>query len=97
MGKLKDLRYKKFGMLTVTERFGSDKHGIALWLCDCDCGFKGCVVRGRALISGATKSCGCIRVEIASNKFKEMHKKRASAKEAKKNNPIKLYNETGGM
>lgn len=47
----------KFGRLTVIESKGSIK-GHLVWLCQCDCG-KYSTVRGSALKSGTTLSCGC--------------------------------------
>ena len=35
----------------------------AHWLCQCDCGTKR-IVRAQQLISGQSKSCGCLKVEI---------------------------------
>lgn len=53
-----DMTGQKFGKLTVIKRIGSrSKH--SLWLCKCDCG-KFCEVIRDSLISGNTKSCGCI-------------------------------------
>lgn len=53
-GKFVDLTDQKFGKLTVVERVNN------MWLCKCDCG-RQCKVRGDALKSGNTKSCGCLR------------------------------------
>ena len=57
--ELQDLTGKTFGKLTVICREGSLNNHPA-WLCRCDCGNE-TVVRGRALISGNTQSCGCLR------------------------------------
>ncbi len=57
--KANDLIGKKFGKLIVIERKGSDKYGKSLWLCECECG-KECIKLGGRLISGKTKSCGCL-------------------------------------
>ena len=53
---------KKFERLTVLSEIGRNKHGMVTWLCKCDCGTEK-VVCGRALISGNTKSCGCLKIE----------------------------------
>lgn len=37
----------------------------ACWECKCDCG-NNIVVRGKSLMSGETKSCGCLQKELAS-------------------------------
>ena len=57
--ELQDLTGKTFGKLTVICREGSLNNHPA-WRCRCNCGNE-TVVRGRALISGNTKSCGCLR------------------------------------
>lgn len=54
--KTVDISGKRFGFLTVIKRHHSD-NGVH-WLCRCDCGNE-CVVRGRSLRSGHTRSCGC--------------------------------------
>ena len=56
-----DLTGKKFGKLEVigVHDTGSRK---TYYVCQCDCGNVK-VVRADALISGATKSCGCIKKE----------------------------------
>lgn len=51
-----DMTGKRFGYLTVISKHHSD-NGI-YWLCKCDCGNE-CIVRGRNLRSGHTKTCGC--------------------------------------
>lgn len=59
MRKTLNLVDKKFGLLSVIKREGSDKRQSALWLCVCDCGEQK-LLTSHALISGNTKSCGCI-------------------------------------
>ena len=58
----KEMEGQKFGRLVVIRRDGSNKWGLATWLCECQCGKK-TVVTGRGLRSGNTKSCGCLRKE----------------------------------
>lgn len=58
--QFKDLTGQQFGSLTVITREGSDAAGQALWRCKCECGAE-TVVKGGALRSGNTTSCGCIR------------------------------------
>lgn len=65
MPPLKDLTGKRFGRLTVLERHGSDVHGAPTWKCKCDCGNISIVGRC-GLISGGTKSCGCLAKELSS-------------------------------
>ena len=51
---------QRFGLLTVVSRDGSNSHGRAVWLCQCDCGNKTSITTSR-LTSSETKSCGCPR------------------------------------
>lgn len=66
MKKTPNLTGQKFGRLTVTSRGENTKHGKTSWTCICECG-KPVTVIGSNLRSGATASCGCIRVELASS------------------------------
>lgn len=64
-----DLTDRRFGRLTVIERLPEDHvmpcgSHVPLWLCVCDCGVE-TVVLSRSLLSGRTRSCGCIRQENA--------------------------------
>ena len=54
----------KFGRLTIVGFHGRDTRGKDLWDCVCDCGTKK-VCRGDHLLSGVTKSCGCLNRERA--------------------------------
>lgn len=49
---------QKYGKLTIIDKCGKDKHRNILYNCICECG-NHIVVRGNALSSGNTKSCGC--------------------------------------
>jgi hypothetical protein len=63
-----DLVNKKFGKLTVIERYIDEttlKYKCSYWLCRCDCG-KTRIIRGTSLIEGDTKSCGCLISEMKS-------------------------------
>lgn len=53
-----------FGRLRVVEYFGRAPSGHPLWKCKCQCGAEH-VVRGYSLLQGRTRSCGCLREEIA--------------------------------
>ena len=59
MSKLIDLSGQRFGLLTVIERDGLSANKHATWLCKCDCG-NTVVCMSCNLISGKTKSCGCV-------------------------------------
>lgn len=50
---------KKYGMLTVIRKLGSDKHRRALYECCCDCGVAR-IVNGSALLH-RIRDCGCQR------------------------------------
>lgn len=55
-----DLTGKKFGNLTAIKRTGElTKDRNVIWLCNCDCGNDKCVA-ANLLVSGNTKSCGCL-------------------------------------
>ena len=81
MRQVADLIGKKFGRLTVIKR--AEDHidsrtnkKIIRWLCKCDCGNE-VVVIGKNLTkkNNSTKSCGCLRSEIAT-KFNQQNKKK---------------------
>lgn len=57
---LKDLTNQKFGKLTVLERDKSKIVDNTIWKCQCECGNIVSVASDH-LISGHTKSCGCLR------------------------------------
>lgn len=61
-----DLVGQRFGRLTVVEFAGhsSGKRRARLWKCLCSCGTE-TTVRGRALVTGNTQSCGCLHLEAA--------------------------------
>lgn len=71
-----DLTGKKFGKLEVigVHDTGSRK---TYYVCRCDCGNVK-VVRADALISGATKSCGCIKKEQDKTNLTANHKHKMS-------------------
>lgn len=61
----KDLTGQRFGRLMVLEKAETRNHRT-YWRCVCDCGNYS-DVRSDALISGKTKSCGCLQKESAAN------------------------------
>lgn len=76
MKKAEDLTGRKFGELTVLyrdfdEEANHPNRGSTYWKCKCSCGKEKSVLRS-SLISGATKSCGCIRSKIASQRMSKM-------------------------
>lgn len=58
----------KYGRLTIIER--QKKNGITYWMCRCDCGTVK-TIRQQDLISGKTKSCGCLGKEKSGETGKE--------------------------
>lgn len=58
----KDLSMQRFGKLQVMEYMYS-KDGHTYWLCKCDCGNE-VIRRSDHLITGRSKSCGCLRKEM---------------------------------
>lgn len=68
MGELIDLTGKRFGRLVVIEREGSytspSYYSAPLWRCRCDCGTE-CIIAGKSLRYGKTRSCGCLRSEVS--------------------------------
>ena len=63
-----DLVGKQFGRLTVVGFAGLDSKGRSRWDCLCAEGTR-VIVRGNALMTGATKSCGCLRKDVASQQL----------------------------
>lgn len=60
-----DLSGKRFGRLAVIEQSTNNtNHRGKFWKCECDCG-NFIVTRGDNLLSGSTKSCGCLQKEKA--------------------------------
>lgn len=53
---------KTFGRLTVLRFLGTNEYGKHIYECQCTCGNL-TVVNGGHLISGNTKSCGCLKQE----------------------------------
>lgn len=65
--KLKDLTGRVFGRLTVIRRLTEEegaRRGQPKWLCQCECGRQTHSASGK-LLSGKTKSCGCLGLENA--------------------------------
>src|ERR1035437_542744 len=62
--KYKDLTNEKFGKLTVLTLEEGKR-----WICRCECGNTTTGVKGASLLSGHTKSCGCLQKRIE-NKYK---------------------------
>jgi hypothetical protein len=63
IGKFIDLKGEKFGRLTVIEK-AENRGNYVMWYCECDCG-KDAVISSIHLRDGQSKSCGCLRKELA--------------------------------
>lgn len=59
-----DMTGQVFGRLTVMSLAEKSIDGHIMWLCQCSCGDTTKVWR-QSLVKGRTKSCGCLRVEMA--------------------------------
>ena len=69
--KEKDFIGKKYNKLIVIKKMSEkDKYGNKQWLCKCECG-KFTKTSTHNLVSGHTKSCGCLHKEILSKKSKK--------------------------
>ena len=67
---LTDIIGQKFGMLLVKERTQERRGRDAIYACECECGTIKNIARPD-LLSGATKSCGCLRKKIMSEKMRK--------------------------
>lgn len=70
-GRGYDLTGRKFGRLTALYHSGFSKCWVETWRCRCDCGREVDVYKCH-LLSGHTKSCGCLRSDNA----RELNRKR---------------------
>lgn len=70
MGTAKNLLNQKFERLTVIEDCGSNKHKQKIWRCHCKCGSE-IIATSSSLLSGNTKSCGCLQREIARSQLRK--------------------------
>jgi hypothetical protein len=58
----------RFGSLIANSDIGPDKRKQRIWSCTCDCGNVIHVAAG-VLRNGNTKSCGCLKAELAKQRF----------------------------
>lgn len=63
MSKIKNIIGNVYGRLTVLSFEGISIHGGAIWRCHCECG-KIHIVKSMGLLSGKTKSCGCLKLQL---------------------------------
>lgn len=70
MGSFRNLTGTRFERLVVVRATPERKSGGVTWLCLCDCG-KEKLIKGASLISGSTRSCGCLAVEKTTQRCKD--------------------------
>lgn len=63
----------RFGRLVV-QKYSHSENYRAMWLCECDCGNKDVIIKGKYLLNGDTKSCGCSNIERISQMGKDNKK-----------------------
>lgn len=80
MGKRKNLTGCRFGRLTVIRYTGERVDGNAVWECVCDCGGVK-KTTAKNLLSGGTKSCGCLQKEKASKVARTINDRLMQSKE----------------
>lgn len=68
--KIKDLSGLQYGRLTVTNHYERQEL-ITFWTCVCSCGNTVKVTRNN-LERGATRSCGCLRKELAKTRYLDL-------------------------
>ncbi len=84
--EVKDLVGRRFGRLVVTAYAGK-QGGVHRWRCRCDCG-RETTVGHSLLLSGKTKSCGCLRAETYRENLKLIGGTSVTILEAGKNRLI---------
>jgi hypothetical protein len=62
----------KFGYLQAVKSLGKDSNGNSRWECLCFCGTK-IIVRSTNLLSGKSKSCGCVSSAIRNESYYANH------------------------
>ncbi len=70
--RVKDITGHIFSRLTVEGRAGRTTDGHIAWQCKCVCGAR-CVVSGKNLRKGHTRSCGCLAIGLAKSRRGELH------------------------
>jgi hypothetical protein len=70
--RVKNIVGEKFGRLTVLAFKGRGAYSYFNWECQCECGTV-LTILSRELKSGDTKSCGCLKREVAGNNAPVLH------------------------
>lgn len=77
-----DLVDRRYGRLLVLREEKKDIHGHRRWRCKCDCGATVMLV-STSLLTGNTKSCGCLRKQRAIKWMQQVGKMRGALKHGK--------------
>lgn len=83
----------RFGFLEALNPSEKDNSGNAIWSCRCFCG-KERKVRSSSLLSGKSKSCGCVSAALRNESFYANHPELAQKLLNKGN--IKAHTKKGG-
>jgi hypothetical protein len=67
---------KRFNRLVLVARTSSGDSYRQWWLCDCDCGTKNFKCRADKLKNGRVQSCGCLRLELAQQKYERSEQRK---------------------
>jgi hypothetical protein len=62
---------QRYGQLLVQGVETKEKGGAIKWRCACDCGGTA-AVRSGSLLTGNTRSCGCLRDQLAGERMKAL-------------------------
>lgn len=80
---VRQLNGLRFGRLTVID--GPKQFAFSecfYWLTQCDCGNRSWV-RADSLMQSRTRSCGCLRAELARDRIRDVHQSRRDRASAK--------------
>lgn len=88
-GRKKDISGERFGKLVAIDKTDTRVGTSFVWRCKCDCGNETFAPSSR-LLSGQTKSCGCLRKKKKVNK-KDITGKRFGALVAEKETRLRSY------
>lgn len=64
MGAKKHLEGMRFGRLTVLYEPPQRTGRLVTWVCQCDCGNRTAPIPSIQLLSGKTRSCGCLKNDL---------------------------------
>jgi len=88
---VKDIAGQKFNRLTAINPVGTDKRGTMKWACVCDCG-NAHVVAGDSLRRGSIKSCGCLNLELVTQRAAKINLSHGHARNRMPTPEYRAYN-----